>query len=331
MHNPLVSVITINYNQAQVTCQMLASLRQVTYGPVEVIVVDNASPTEDPAVIARDFPEVTLIRSKVNLGFSGGNNLGIARARGKYLLFLNNDTEVAPGFLEPLVALFESHPEVGIASPKIIYYDTDNLIQYAGSRGINCWTGRSITIGQLEQDRGQHNTSGRTRLIDGAAMMIPMNVIQQVGPMPELYFLYYEELDWCQTIKRAGYAAHYVAGSTIYHKESVSVGKASVLKTYYLNRNRLLFIRRNFKGWPLITSGLIFLLLALPKAALGFALRRDWKHCQALWQGLRWHLHHPYHHLVAPAGTTAYHKPAWSASNKYKHLLFIKQNKNNFR
>jgi GT2 family glycosyltransferase len=293
MNKPLVSIITINYNQAQVTCQLLASLRRLTYEQVEVLVVDNASPQEDPGLIARHFPEVTLIRSQVNLGFSGGNNLGIARARGQYLLFLNNDTEVAPGFIEPLVALFENNPGAGIASPKILYYGTDNLIQYAGSRGINRWTGRSITIGQLEKDLGQHDTSGITPLIDGAAMMIPRQVVDQVGWMPELYFLYYEELDWCEAIKRAGYSAHYVAEATIYHKESVSVGKASVLKTYYMNRNRLLFLRRNQKGWPFITSSLIFLLLALPKAALAFGLSREWPHCRALWNGLKWHLQHP--------------------------------------
>jgi GT2 family glycosyltransferase len=293
MNKPLVSVITINYNQAQVTCQLLASLRRLTYEQVEVIVVDNASPREDPGLIALQFPEVTLIRSQVNLGFSGGNNLGIARARGQYLLFLNNDTEVSPGLLEPLVALFQNSPQAGIASPKILYYGTDQLIQYAGSRGINRWTGRSITIGQLEKDQGQHNTSRVTPLIDGAAMMVPRHVIDQVGLMPELYFLYYEELDWCEAIKRAGYSAHYEAQATIYHKESVSVGKASVLKTYYMNRNRLLFLRRNCTGWPFITCSLIFLLLALPKSALTFGLNREWKHCRALWQGLLWHLRHP--------------------------------------
>lgn len=331
MPNPLVSIITVNYNQAYVTGQLLASLRHITYSPVEVIVVDNASPKEDPGLLARDFPEVTLIRSRENLGFAGGNNLGIARARGQYLLFLNNDTEVEAGFLEPLVALFEKNPQAGIASPKILYYGTDNLIQYAGSRGINRWTGRSLTIGQLEQDRGQHNRSGLTSLADGAAMMVPARVIRQAGPMPELYFLYYEELDWCEAIKRAGYQAHYVAESSIYHKESVSVGKASVLKTYYLNRNRLLFIRRNCQGWPLLTSGLIFLLLALPKAALGFGLQSQWQQVRALWQGLRWHLQHLRLPGSRPPGPPSGLPATGKVADPYSQLLLLNQNKNNFR
>jgi GT2 family glycosyltransferase len=293
MLKPLVSIITINYNQVQVTGELLASLRQVTYPHTEILVVDNASPTDDPGFLEQAYPEIKLIRSPVNLGFAGGNNLGIAQAQGKYLLFLNNDTEVAPGFLEPLVALFETNDRAGCASPKIIYHGTDNLIQYAGSAGINPWTGRSKTMGQFEKDQGQHNTSRLTGLVDGAAMMIPRKVIRQVGLMPEVYFLYYEELDWCESIKRAGYTCHYEARSRIYHKESVSVGKTSVLKTYYLNRNRLLYIRRNLQGWPFCTSSLVFLLAALPRFILLYGINGEWKHVRALWQGLRWHLQHP--------------------------------------
>ena len=292
MRKPLISIISVNYNQAQVTCEMIASLRRVTYPSIEIIVVDNASPSDNPDIIKEQYPEVKLIKAASNLGFAGGNNLGIAHAEGEYLLFLNNDTEVAPDFLEPLVKLFESNPEAGVASPKIVYHGTDNIIQYAGSKGINTWTGRSITIGQFEQDQGQHNLSGQTELADGAAMMVPRRVVQQVGLMPEMYFLYYEELDWCEMIKRAGYTCHYVADATIYHKESISVGKASVLKTYYMNRNRLLFIRRNTKGWPLWTSSTVFLLAAIPKKALGFVLKLEWKHLRALGKGLWWNLTH---------------------------------------
>jgi GT2 family glycosyltransferase len=289
---PLVSVVSVNYNQAQLTCDMVASLLATTYPRLEIIVVDNASPTDNPDVITERYPQVKLIKSEKNLGFAGGNNLGIAQAAGDYLLFLNNDTEVAPNFLEPLVQLFEREPKAGIASPKIIFYGTDNVIQYAGSQGINTWTGRSVTIGQGEADRGQYNRSQPTQLADGAAMMVPRRVIDAVGTMPELYFLYYEELDWCEIIKRAGYTCHYVAESTIYHKESMSVGKASVLKTYYMNRNRLLFIRRNCSGWARWSSALVFVAAALPKKAVQFSLHREWEHLRALGRGLRWNLQH---------------------------------------
>lgn len=292
MDYPLVSVISVNYNQAQLTCDMVASLLRTTYPRLEIIVVDNASPTDDPDLITQRYPQVKLIKSAQNLGFAGGNNLGIAEAKGEYLLFLNNDTEVDPGFLEPLVQLFQQNPRAGIASPKIIFHGTDNVIQYAGSLGVNPWTGRSVTVGMGETDHGQHNQSQPTQLADGAAMMVPRRVVDAVGVMPEVYFLYYEELDWCELIKRAGYTCHYVAEATIYHKESMSVGKSSVLKTYYMNRNRLLFIRRNCQGWARWTSALVFLAAALPKKAAQHALLREWPHLRALGRGLRWHLQH---------------------------------------
>ncbi|WP_205499818.1 glycosyltransferase family 2 protein [Rufibacter psychrotolerans] len=289
MRKPLVSIVSVNYNQAAVTCEMVASLRKVSYPNIEIIIVDNASPSDDPAIIKELYPEVKLIRSSVNLGFAGGNNLGIGYATGEYVLFLNTDTEVEPDFLEPLVELFQADPQAGIASPKLVYYGTEGLIQYAGSSGINPWTGRSITVGQLEKDKGQYDGVRSTALADGAAMMVPRRVIKEVGPMPEQYFLYYEELDWCEMIKRGGYTCHYVGPSKVYHKESISVGKASVLKTYYMNRNRLLFLRRNVHGIAFLTSLLIFMLAALPKKVLEFTLRLEWHHLRALLKGLMWH------------------------------------------
>ncbi len=290
MNKPLVSIISINYKQASVTCEMLASLQRITYPNIEVIVVDNASPEKEVQPIAYQFPQITLIRSAENLGFAGGNNLGIAVAKGKYLLFLNNDTEVTPGFLEPLVEVFETTPSAGVASPKLIFYGTDDLIQYAGCSEINPWTGRSVTVGLLEKDQGQHNTSSKTALAHGAAMMVPMKLIQKVGLMPALYFLYYEELDWCEMIKRAGYQCHYVANSTIYHKESASVGQGSVLRTYYMYRNRLLFMRRNATGVRFWSGVLFFLFVAVPKQGLLFSLRWQGEYLWALYRGLKWHL-----------------------------------------
>nr|GFB87443.1 hypothetical protein [Tanacetum cinerariifolium] len=226
---------------------MLASLQRITYPNYEIIIVDNASNTEELISITTRFSNTHLIRSTDNLGFAGGNNLGIAAAHGKYILFLNNDTEVLPGILEPLVDLFES---------------TSNV------------------------DEGQYNTSTTTGLVHGAAMMVPMQVIREVGLMPEVYFLYYEELDWCEMIKRAGYSCYYVADSTVYHKESASVGQGSVMRTYYMYRNRLLYIRRNLNGIRFWSGAFFFLFIAIPKQGLVFASRLKYNYLQALWRGI---------------------------------------------
>lgn len=290
--DPRVSIITINYNQLQVTCALLDSLRKVTYPAVEVIVIDNHSAEDPRPVIGERYPEVKLIVSDENLGFAGGNNLGIRASQGDYLLFLNNDTEVDPGFLEPLVELFESRPEAGIASSKILYYNSGGTIQYAGSTRIDPYTGRSKRIGYMEKDNGQHSLLRETDLAHGAAMMVPRRVIDQVGMMPELFFLYYEEVDWCESIKKAGYKIFFVPNSRVYHKESMSIGKRSTLKTYYMTRNRLLYMRRNTAGWRKITWILFFVLFTLPKNTFVFALRREVEHVRAFWKGLFWNMTH---------------------------------------
>jgi GT2 family glycosyltransferase len=292
MNYPRVSVITVNYNQAALTCALIDSLRKVTYPNVEVIVVDNGSSQDATPVITTQYPEVNFIRSEKNLGFAGGNNLGIQASTGKYLLFLNNDTEVDRGFLEPLVHVFETHPTAGAASSKILYYDSDGIIQYAGSTCVNPFTGRNTRVGFMEKDNGQHDRLKTTDLAHGAAMMVPRKVVDQVGMMPEFFFLYYEEIDWCESIKKAGYQIYFVPASKVYHKESMSVGKNSTLKTYYMTRNRLLFMRRNTSGLKKIFWVLFYLGFSLPKNAMTLLVQRDAAHGKAFWKALVWNITH---------------------------------------
>jgi GT2 family glycosyltransferase len=299
VEKPYVSVITVNYKQTEVTLQLLESLEKCSYTNTEIIVVDNGSHEGLERHIHSSFPGIICITSEENLGFAGGNNLGILQAKGKYLLFLNNDTEVDSQFLEPLVKLMESDPTIGFVSPKIIYYGTDNTIQYAGSTGINPFTGRGQKIGSFEEDKGQFNKIYETSLGHGAAMMIPRSVIEEVGMIPDIFFLYYEEHDWCEAIKRAGYKVFYVGDSVVYHKESVSVGRMSTLKTFYMTRNRLLFLRRNNKGVALIVSFLFFALFTIPKNSLLYILKAQWDHLKAFYRGIGWNFTH-YHILGFP-------------------------------
>ena len=287
---PLVSVITVNYNQSEVTCELLHTLRKVSYPEVEVIVVDNASPNDDPDSIKLRFPEIILIKSPKNLGFAGGNNLGIKAAKGKYLFFLNNDTEVPVGVFEPMVDLLENNPDAGAVSPKIKYFHHPDLIQYAGFTKMSPWTIRQKGVGYRQPDGPAFNQSVITNSVHGAAMMIPRSVIEKVGIMPEVYFLYYEEHDWAEMIKRAGYRIYYQPGSYILHKESVSTGRESPMKTYYLTRNRLLFARRNFKGLPLFFSIMFQIFVSIPKNMFLYLARGQNEHLKAYARGITWHL-----------------------------------------
>lgn len=287
-----VSIITVNYNQVALTCALLDSLKKVTYPDVEVVVVDNGSPEDATPVITKNYPNVKFVRSNENLGFAGGNNLGIKESTGKYLLFLNNDTEVDPGFLEPLVALFETNPKAGAASSKLIYYNSDNIIQYVGSTSLNPFTGRNKRVGFMEKDMGQHDQLKETDLAHGAAMMVPRSVIEKAGLMADFFFLYYEEIDWCERIKKAGYKIYVVPASKVYHKESMSVGKKSTLKTYYMTRNRVLFMRRNTTGITKASWLLFFISVTLPKHFLTYLLKRDIDHLKAFWKALQWNMTH---------------------------------------
>ena len=217
---------------------------------IEVIVVDNASTQDEATIIEQRFPQVTVIRSKENLGFAGGNNLGIQAAHGKYLFFINNDTLLSPqtSDIRHLTNRLESSPKIGMICPKIRFTWGNNPIQYAGYTPLSKITLRNMAIGCGEDDHGQYDMPHPTPYAHGAAMMVKREVIDKAGLMPECYFLYYEELDWSMMIRCAGYDIWYEPACTIYHKESQATGQNSPLKNYYMTRNRLLFAKRNISS-----------------------------------------------------------------------------------
>lgn len=268
----LVSVITVNYNHSSITDELLASVfSKNTYEPLEIIVVDNGSRENPVPAWQSKYPSVKFIRSDKNLGFAGGNNLGIQAAKGDYLFFVNNDTEFTEGLVETLVNTLEEHPEVGIISPKIRYYSQPDTLQYAGFTTMNYYTARNKCIGQFEKDNGQYDqTTGETGYIHGAAMMITRQAMTHAGLMPDNYFLYYEEMDWCEQVRRAGFKIWVNMQALIYHKESVSVGAKSALKEYFMNRNRILFIRRNCSPVTTFIFWCYFMLVVAPRNILSY-------------------------------------------------------------
>lgn len=292
MDRPLVSVITINYNQIPVTCEFLESLKKVSYDPLEVIVVDNAS-TEDPTeAINIVYPEARLILSDKNLGFAGGNNLGIKACHGDYIFIVNNDTEVSENIIEKLLEPFQKDPLVGVVSPKIYYFHHPNVIQYAGFRQVNPFTGRNSAVGNKEQDIGQYDRPGYTSYAHGAAMMASREVIRKVGMLPDIFFLYYEELDWSVQVVSAGYRIYYQPEACLYHKESVTTGKESIIKTYYQNRNRILFMRRNATPLQMFVFTLFLICFTIPKAFLRYLFKLRFKHLSAFARAVSWHIQH---------------------------------------
>ena len=244
----LLSIITINYNGLKDTCELIDTL-PLNDEDIEVIVVDNASTQDEATELERCYPQIIVIRSDKNLGFAGGNNLGIQAAHGKYLFFINNDAILPlPSAISHLLTRLKSSDQIGMVSPKIRFTWGKQPIQYAGYTPLSKITLRNKSIGFGEDDCGQYDIAHPTPYAHGAAMIVKREVIEKAGMMPECYFLYYEELDWSMMTHRAGYEIWYEPSCTIFHKESQTTGQQSPLKTYYITRNRLLFAQRNING-----------------------------------------------------------------------------------
>ncbi len=283
----LISIITVNYNQPEATIALLKSIE--THYPkalIEVILVDNGSKEDGRLFFIKERNDLVYIRSEVNLGFAGGNNLGIKQAKGDFLFLVNNDTEFTAGLLETLTSTLNAKPEIGIISPKILYFDEPDVIQYAGFTEMNLYTCRNACIGQFEKDKGQYD--GRvtqTGFAHGAAMMITRKALELAGPMAENFFLYFEEMDWCERIKRAGLKVYVDTRATLYHKESLSVGKNSALKEYFMNRNRILFYA-------------YFGAFVVPRNILKYLKEGNKKYISILFRAVFWNVNHNTSSLV---------------------------------
>lgn len=248
MHREIeLSIITVNYNGYKDTCELIDTL-PLDDKSLEVIVVDNGSRDDEAALLKQRYPAITAIRSERNVGFAGGNNIGMKASSGKYLFLVNNDTIFKNRNFHNLTSRLCSSPTIGMVCPKICFAYDERKIQFAGYTKLSPVTLRNRAIGYNEDDCGQHDTAYPTPYAHGAAMMIKRSAIESAGPMPECYFLYYEELDWSVRLHEAGYEIWYDPSFTIYHKESRSTGTDSPLKTFYITRNRLLFAKRNTNG-----------------------------------------------------------------------------------
>jgi hypothetical protein len=288
-----ISIITINYNGLKDTCELIDTL-PLEDSSIEVIVVDNASKEDEATLIKNRYSQVKVIRSTENLGFAGGNNLGIKATRGKYIFFINNDTlirckkeEGRCKMFQPLIERLESSPKIGAVCPKIRFTWDNNPIQFAGYTPLSRITMRNQAIGCGEADHGQYDTAHLTPYAHGAAMMVKREVIEKAGLMPECYFLYYEELDWSMMIRRAGYDIWYDPAMTVFHKESQTTGQQSPLRTFYITRNRLLFVKRNNLNATRYLSYIYLICIVTCRDILKFSFQRRFDLAGATLKGIR--------------------------------------------
>jgi len=246
-----VSIILINLNQETHTRECIESLKQVSYKPVEVILIDNNSMDGSGERLHAEFPDVVYNRTEENLGFAGGNNVGIkiALERGAdYVMLLNNDTLVDKNFIQPLVELAKKDSTIGFQSCKIYYSSQPNTFWYAGGI-LKVNSGYCIHRGVNEEDRGQYDKIEETELSTGCMMIASRAVINKVGLLDENLFIYYEDADWCMRSEKSGYQNIYNPNSKIWHKVSATNKIDSPFFLYFTMRNKIIFIRKHKQPW----------------------------------------------------------------------------------
>ena len=260
---PDLSVITVNYNGFHDTCEFIDSWAATVFSvSYEMIVIDNGSTANEAALLQKTYPFIQAVRSERNLGFAGGNNLGINLAKGKYLFLLNNDVCMVKDAIPLLIKRLLSSDKIAGVSPLIRDYAEPHAIQFAGYTQLSPITLRNRAIGKGKINK-DHYPAQKTPYLHGAAMLLKKTIIDKLSLMPEEYFLYYEELDWCTYINREGY------------------------EYYYLSRNRLLYAYRNLFDWKLPVSILYQTMIVCPKNILTALGKGKKAIAKAHWEGTK--------------------------------------------
>jgi GT2 family glycosyltransferase len=272
-----VSIILVNWNGKKDTLACLESLSHLNYPDYSIIVVDNNSRDGSVTAIQDSFPQVTLLEMNENLGFVGGNNRGMTHAfkqGATYVLLLNNDTEVAPDFLDFMVAALTDIPNAGVAGPLIYYFTPPTVVWSAGGK-IDWQRGATTMISINEDDNGQFGRSPYpVDFVTGCALLIKRQVIEEIGPLDSRFFAYYEETEWCVRAARAGFKILTVPQAKVWHKISPEQREASPIVHYYMTRNRLLFLELTHASWwAWLTT-----LSEFGRTLISWTIRPKWRH-----------------------------------------------------
>ncbi len=230
----LVSIIVLNYNAGELLLNCIRSIKKSTYDNFEIIVVDNISHDNSHIKCKEEFPDIKLIQNKKNLGYCGGNNIGINAAKGKFIVILNPDTIVESNWIEELIFAYNNFGE-GLYQPKILSLNEENIIQSTGNM-------LHIFGFGFARDKGNRITSKKEEITkigyaSGTCLFTSRDVVNKVGLLDEFLFLYHDDLDLGWRAAQIGINSYYVPRAKIFHVESYSL-KWSAKKFYWLERNR---------------------------------------------------------------------------------------------
>jgi GT2 family glycosyltransferase len=294
---PRFSVIIPNYNGLIYLKDCFDSLRKTDYQNLEVIMVDNGSTDESVAYVEDNFPEVKVVRSDRNLNYSGGNNLGIQHATGEYVVLLNNDTEVTPRWIHPLLEAFKSDRKLAACQPKILSMNDHSMFEYAGAAGgymdrFGYPFLRGRIFDTLEKDVGQYDAPSDLFWTSGAAMAIRKQVLDETGLLDEDFILHMEEIDLCWRMHLLGYRLSVRPDSVVYHHGGGTLSAEKMSKMYFNHRNSIFMLFKNYslKRLLVIMPVRLFLdMVLIGKSSLAL----DWKRATAVISAYLWLIAHP--------------------------------------
>ncbi len=263
---PTVAVIILNWNGLADTRECLQSLQAARYPAMRIIVVDNGSKGDEATALEREFSGfIDVLRLPENLGFAAGANAGMRRALEAgtdFVLLLNNDTVVAPEFLQALVDAAGDIPNLAAVCPRTHFYDRPRMIYSTGGE-VSIWRGVATQVGRGQDDRGQFERLERRGYADGVCMLIPAKALAAVGLLDEQYFAYWEETDWCVRAAERGLHCFYVPQSHIWHKAERSQSPDAQFD-YLYRRNALLFVRKRGTLLQAVTAFLMHAFVYAP-------------------------------------------------------------------
>lgn len=284
---PEVLIVIVVWNGLEDTLECLESLEHCHFVRKRILIVDNASSDGSSQIIAQRFPGIQIIRSARNLGFTGGNNLGLEEAlrqRAKYAFLLNNDTTVAPDVLERMVRWADANPRAGMIAPVIHYYESPAEIWFAGAR-VNL--ARGMATHDPIRDLSTQAAPFGTDWVSGCAMLVRLSAVMAVGMFDPRFYLTWEDVDWCLRMRAVGYRVVVVPSARILHKGGRSGRHLTKIHFYYAVRNSLLVARKHggmSYGMALGVVTVRFARSALRQRtahkmqALGSVLRGLWHH-----------------------------------------------------
>jgi len=268
---PKVGVIVVTYNSRFYIKKCLESILNNNYSNFELLIVDNSSNDKTVSLIRKFFKQTSIIKNDRNLGFGAANNIGIKylmKKKCELFLLLNPDTVSSPNLIKKLVNIFQEKDRIGIAGCIITYTNNHKKIWFAGGyfNKLFCFTRHKYMNDSLKKVGVE---SRNVDFITGACMMISSTVIEKVGLMPEEYFLYFEDVFFCQKAKEKGFSCYLLAQPLISHHVSTSTGfkntnKMTPLRAYFFARNPLLYIRHDVKGFLKLTNFIGQLFIRFP-------------------------------------------------------------------